>query len=135
MKKEVGYIILCQCYPFVRGRRTHFILLRRLLSKPIPIRRMIEGRITKITGFLRRQWCIIQKKMVHYDSMKFQCFYSGKDDSINSMEEGMNYSVKEMSVDLSYDIKSYLAKKPFSDNNLRRGIKNSQGDNKPKGDI
>lgn len=90
MKKEVGYIILCQCYPFVRGRRTHFILLRRLLSKPIPIRRMIEGRIPKITGFLRRQWCIIQKKMVHYDSMKFQCFYSGKDDSINSMEEGMN---------------------------------------------
>lgn len=46
----------------------------------------------------------------------------------------MNSSVKEMSVDLSYDIESYLAKKPFSDNNLRRDIKNSQGDNKPKGE-
>lgn len=29
------------------------------------------------------------------------------------MEEGMNASVKEMSVDLSYEIESYLAKKPF----------------------
>ncbi|GAB4856170.1 hypothetical protein Ancab_039451 [Ancistrocladus abbreviatus] len=51
---------------------------------------------------------------------------------LESQSEGTR--VKEMSVDLSYDLESDLAKKPFSDNNLRRDIKNSQGDNKPKGE-
>lgn len=61
MKKEVGYIILCQCYSFVWE-----IAFEAYTDKK---RRMIEG-----------------SGASHYDSMKMFFFHNeGKDDSINNM--------------------------------------------------